>query len=96
MVVHVTDVSEEGVGVRIAAPPVDGAANTELVRDASAQSGTLDNTPKNNRQKGQVLCEYFMGAICVLYRAINLVPDEHRCRNTLWSGEEKGKRPTMI
>ncbi|KAK7116680.1 hypothetical protein V1264_002315 [Littorina saxatilis] len=28
----VTDVSSEGVGVQIAAPPVDGEANTELVR----------------------------------------------------------------
>lgn len=28
----ITDIGEEGVGVQIAAPPVDGEANTELVK----------------------------------------------------------------
>lgn len=31
-VVFVTDVSEEAVGVAIAAPPTDGEANAELLR----------------------------------------------------------------
>ncbi|KAL1435439.1 hypothetical protein MTO96_000115 [Rhipicephalus appendiculatus] len=29
---RITDVSEDSVGVQIAAPPVDGEANTELIR----------------------------------------------------------------
>ena len=28
----ISDIGSEGVGVQIAAPPVDGEANTELVR----------------------------------------------------------------
>lgn len=32
MFLIVTDISEEGVGVQIAAPPVDGEANTEVVK----------------------------------------------------------------
>lgn len=35
----ITAISEEGVGVSIAAPPVDGEANTELIRFMAQQLG---------------------------------------------------------
>ncbi|XP_043280417.1 UPF0235 protein C15orf40 homolog [Venturia canescens] len=37
---NVTDISEEGVGVAISAPPVEGEANTELVKYLAAVLGT--------------------------------------------------------
>ncbi|XP_066938436.1 UPF0235 protein C15orf40 homolog isoform X2 [Macrobrachium rosenbergii] len=36
---RVTDISAEGVGLQIAAPPVDGEANTELVKFLSSSLG---------------------------------------------------------
>ncbi|XP_068200455.1 UPF0235 protein C15orf40 homolog [Palaemon carinicauda] len=36
---RVTDISSEGVGLQIAAPPVDGKANTELVKFLSSSLG---------------------------------------------------------
>jgi uncharacterized protein (TIGR00251 family) len=29
---QITDISEDGVGIQIAAPPIDGEANTELIK----------------------------------------------------------------
>jgi len=36
---NITDISEDGVGVQIAAPPVEGAANTELLKYLSTVLG---------------------------------------------------------
>ena len=36
---YITDIGEEEVGVQIAAPPVDGEANTELVKYLSKLLG---------------------------------------------------------
>lgn len=36
---HITDVTPEGVGVQINAPPMEGEANTELVKYMSSLLG---------------------------------------------------------
>ncbi|XP_064620849.1 UPF0235 protein C15orf40 homolog [Lineus longissimus] len=52
----ITDISEDGVGVQIAAPPVDGEANTELIRYISKVLGlrksdvTLDRGSKSRNK----------------------------------------------
>ncbi|XP_062554089.1 UPF0235 protein C15orf40 homolog [Armigeres subalbatus] len=56
----ITDIGEEGVGVQIAAPPVDGEANTELIKYLSKllelrkSDVSLDRGSKS-RQKTVVL-----------------------------------------
>ncbi|XP_055593248.1 UPF0235 protein C15orf40 homolog [Uranotaenia lowii] len=56
----ITDIGEEGVGVQIAAPPIDGEANTELVKylakllDLRKSDVSLDKGSKS-RQKTIVL-----------------------------------------
>ncbi|XP_053659494.1 UPF0235 protein C15orf40 homolog [Anopheles marshallii] len=56
----ITDVSEEGVGCQIAAPPIDGEANTELIKylskllDLRKSDISLDRGSKS-RQKTIVL-----------------------------------------
>uniref|UniRef100_A0A182NQE4 Uncharacterized protein n=1 Tax=Anopheles dirus TaxID=7168 RepID=A0A182NQE4_9DIPT len=56
----ITDVSEEGIGCQIAAPPIDGEANTELIKylskllDLRKSDISLDRGSKS-RQKTIVL-----------------------------------------
>lgn len=54
---QITDISDEGVGVQIAAPPVDGEANTELIKFLSKTFNlrksdlSLDKGSKSRQKK---------------------------------------------
>ena len=45
----ITDISTDGVGVQIAAPPVDGEANTTLVRYVATVLGVRKSDVSLNR-----------------------------------------------
>ncbi|XP_042219073.1 UPF0235 protein C15orf40 homolog isoform X2 [Homarus americanus] len=47
----ITDVSPEGVGVQIAAPPTDGEANAELVKFLASSIGVRKSDGSRSRQK---------------------------------------------
>uniref|UniRef100_A0A182PGW9 Uncharacterized protein n=1 Tax=Anopheles epiroticus TaxID=199890 RepID=A0A182PGW9_9DIPT len=73
----ITDVSEEGIGCQIAAPPIDGEANTELIKylskllDLRKSDISLDRGSKS-RQKTIVLdksgCRHSPEQLLVIFR----------------------------
>lgn len=56
---HLTDLSSEGVGVQIAAPPTDGEANAELVKFLASVLGVRKSDVSLERvstRLGKLMC----------------------------------------
>lgn len=57
---NVLDISSEGVGVQINAPPVEGEANTELVRYLAGVLGLKKSEVSLDKVSSQLLLFYFI------------------------------------